>query len=170
MIRRSVVAFALIALMVPVAAQQRDRASIPEKYKWDLTPIYPSNAAWRAAKEKLAGRASGHSAVQRDARQVAGGARRCARTCDGAAKDILQDRARTRICGPTKTRAYAEHQGMRQEVTLLGASFGTEVAFIEPEILQIGRDKLQQFMSSEPTAGLVPFLSREICCAAAPTR
>ena len=52
--------------------------------------------------------------------------------------------------GPMKTRGMAEHQGMRQEVTLLGASFGTEIAFMEPEILQIGRDKLQQFLSSEP--------------------
>ena len=31
----------------------RDRASIADKYKWDLTHIYPSNAAWRAAKEQL---------------------------------------------------------------------------------------------------------------------
>src|SRR5687768_574620 len=53
MVRRAVVAFALVGLIVPTAAQQRDRASIPEKYKWDLTAIYPSNAAWRAAKEKL---------------------------------------------------------------------------------------------------------------------
>src|SRR5688572_33452804 len=53
MIRRVAVAIALIALVVPLAAQQRDRASIPDKYKWDLTPIYPSNAAWRAAKETL---------------------------------------------------------------------------------------------------------------------
>ena len=53
MVRGAVLAFALVALIVPAAAQQRDRASIPEKYKWDLTPIYPSNAAWRAAKEKL---------------------------------------------------------------------------------------------------------------------
>ena len=55
MVRRVAVAFALVAFIVPAAAQQRDRASIPEKYKWDLTPIYPSNAAWRAAKEKTRG-------------------------------------------------------------------------------------------------------------------
>ena len=53
MVRRAVVAFALVAFIAPAAAQRRDRASIPEKYKWDLTHIYPSNAAWRAAKEKL---------------------------------------------------------------------------------------------------------------------
>ena len=37
-----------------IAAQERDRAKIPDKYKWDLTDIYPSDDAWREAKEKLA--------------------------------------------------------------------------------------------------------------------
>ena len=35
-------------------AQERDRSKIPDEYKWDLTAIYPSDQAWRAAKEKLA--------------------------------------------------------------------------------------------------------------------
>ena len=51
---------------------------------------------------------------------------------------------------------------MRQEVTLLGASFGTEAAFIEPEILQIGREKLQQFLSSEPRLASYRFYIEEI--------
>ncbi len=35
-------------------AQERDRSKVPDEYKWDLTAIYPSDQAWRAAKEKLA--------------------------------------------------------------------------------------------------------------------
>ena len=92
MVRRVAVAFALVAFIVPAAAQQRDRASIPEKYKWDLTHIYPSNAAWRAAKEKLEADIPRHSAVQGNARQIACGAGRRARACDGASKDVLQGR------------------------------------------------------------------------------
>ncbi len=37
-----------------VSAQERDRARIPDRFKWDLTDIYPSEEAWKAAKEKLA--------------------------------------------------------------------------------------------------------------------
>ena len=37
-----------------VSAQERDRTRIPDRFKWDLTNIYPSDDAWRAAKEKLA--------------------------------------------------------------------------------------------------------------------
>ena len=33
---------------------KRDRAKIPEQYTWNLAEIYSSDAAWRAAKDKLA--------------------------------------------------------------------------------------------------------------------
>src|SRR5260221_2377827 len=44
---------AVAALTFSAFAQERDRAKIPDKYKWNLADIYPSDAAWRAAKDKL---------------------------------------------------------------------------------------------------------------------
>lgn len=29
------------------------REELPEKYKWDLTDLYPSDEAWKAEKERL---------------------------------------------------------------------------------------------------------------------
>ena len=34
-------------------AQERDRNKIAEQYKWNLTDIYPSDEAWKEAKQKL---------------------------------------------------------------------------------------------------------------------
>jgi len=34
-------------------AQQQERSQVPDKYKWDLTQIYPNDQAWRAAKDAL---------------------------------------------------------------------------------------------------------------------
>lgn len=56
-IRAISIALALVAaltLTLTVAAHERDRSKIPDKYKWNLADIYPSDSAWRAAKEKLA--------------------------------------------------------------------------------------------------------------------
>jgi oligoendopeptidase F len=47
-------ALALIALTITAGAQSRDRAQTPDKYTWNLSEIYPSDAAWRAAKDTLA--------------------------------------------------------------------------------------------------------------------
>ncbi len=35
-------------------AQERERNKIPDQYKWNLTDIYPSDAAWKEAKQRLA--------------------------------------------------------------------------------------------------------------------
>ena len=53
-IRSLCVALVLTALTIGAGAQSRDRSKIPDKYKWNLADIYPTDAAWRAAKDKLA--------------------------------------------------------------------------------------------------------------------
>src|SRR5512139_1840407 len=36
--------------------QERERKDIPEQFKWDLGDLYPSEAAWRQAREGLEAR------------------------------------------------------------------------------------------------------------------
>ena len=43
----------LISLVNSSTAQERDRSKIPVQYTWDLTALYPTDQAWRSAKEKL---------------------------------------------------------------------------------------------------------------------
>src|SRR3954465_12350997 len=43
----------LVLTLVTAAAQQRDRAKIPDRFKWNLADLYASDDAWRAAKDKL---------------------------------------------------------------------------------------------------------------------
>src|SRR4051812_33508644 len=52
--RKMILALALAAVTATVGAQSRDRAQTPDKFKWNLAEIYPSDAAWRTAKTKLA--------------------------------------------------------------------------------------------------------------------
>jgi oligoendopeptidase F len=148
MVRRALTLCAVALCLVSVRAQQRDRASVPDKYKWDLTHIYPSAAAWRTAKDQLEEQLLG----LRKYKGTLG-------TSPAALADALErvttlQKSFSRIATYANLLAdedtrHAEHQGMRQEVTLLGTSFSTESAFIEPEILQVGRDKLQQFITAE---------------------
>jgi oligoendopeptidase F len=50
----SVAAAIAAALACPAHAQERDRAKTPDRYKWNLSDLYASDAAWRSAKEALA--------------------------------------------------------------------------------------------------------------------
>jgi oligoendopeptidase F len=42
----------VVCMSVALLGQERDRAKVPDRFKWNLADIYPSEAAWRAAKEK----------------------------------------------------------------------------------------------------------------------
>ena len=168
MARRVFVSILIVAFLIPLAAQQRDRASIPDKYKWDLTHIYPSTAAWRAAKEQLEKDVAG-------IRQFKGTLSRSpAALADALERVTALQKTFSRVATYAMLLAdedtrHAEHQGMRQEVTLLGASFGTETAFVEPEILQVGRQKLQQFITSEKRLATYRFYLEELLRTAAHT-
>src|SRR6186997_745602 len=54
--RGLVLATAIVALGGVLLAQERERSRIPDRYKWNLAEIYPSDTAWRAAKDGLAAR------------------------------------------------------------------------------------------------------------------
>ena len=38
-----------MCMSVLMTGQERDRAKVADKYKWNLADIYPTEAAWRAA-------------------------------------------------------------------------------------------------------------------------
>src|SRR5471030_854410 len=60
MTRRTINLLLLTLALLPsttlLAQTERDRTKIPEKYKWNLTDLYPSDDAWRQAKEQAAAR------------------------------------------------------------------------------------------------------------------
>jgi len=47
------VAFAAALLLSLTATAQLNRAEVPDKYKWNLSDLYPSNEAWYEHKDKL---------------------------------------------------------------------------------------------------------------------
>jgi oligoendopeptidase F len=54
-VRRQVVVLSFVlAAGIAAAAQQQERTAVQDKYKWDLSRIYPTDQAWRAAKDTLA--------------------------------------------------------------------------------------------------------------------
>src|SRR5262249_12031962 len=51
--RRVALACILMVVSLSTLAQERDRSRIPVGHAWNLADIYPNDAAWRSAKEKL---------------------------------------------------------------------------------------------------------------------
>jgi oligoendopeptidase F len=140
---------AVLALTLTVAAQERDRSAIPDKYKWNLADLYPSDASWRAAKEAFAAElptiAKFKGRLMSSPSSLADGLD----TLFAKEKELRRLGSYASLLADQDTRDSG-HQGMRQEMTQLSATFGAEAAYFNPEILKAGTAAIQKFMASEP--------------------
>jgi oligoendopeptidase F len=152
---------ALLALVIPAVAQQRERSQIPEKYKWDLSAIYPNEAAWRAAKEKVAaelpklrefqGKLATSTATLADALEL----------MSRLDKELSRLYAYASLLADQDTRESVP-QGLQQEMVQLAATFGAQAAYIEPEVLKIDKAAIERFIASEPRLKVYEFYLRDI--------
>jgi oligoendopeptidase F len=42
----------VVCMSVAILGQERDRAKVADKFKWNLADLYPTDAAWRTAKNR----------------------------------------------------------------------------------------------------------------------
>jgi len=154
-------ALVLIALTIAAGAQSRDRAQTPEKYKWNLAELYPSEAAWRTTKDTLT------SDIQK-LRQYQGKLSSSAGTLADAldlqatfAKQLGRLYSYASMLADQDTRD-SSHEGMRQEMNQLAAAFGAESSFIEPELLKAGESSIKAFIASEPRLKVYSFYLSDV--------
>jgi oligoendopeptidase F len=148
-INRLVVCIVLTTLPQLAFAQYADRAGTPDRFKFDLTSIYPNDEAWRAAKEKLEARI----ASIRQFKGTLGSSPQQLLSALDTFSAINKEYARlyvyTSLNSDVDTRV-AKYQAMQQEMQRMGTTIGTESAYVEPEILKIDRSKIESFIRSEP--------------------
>jgi oligoendopeptidase F len=146
--RAFAVLLATALLMSPLAAQQKERSSVPDKYKWDLSKIFPGDQAWRAAKDKLTAELP---AVRAFKGTLGSSAQKLADALElttRLSKEFSRIYVYASMMSDEDTRV-STYQGMQQEMAQLGASFGAEASFIEPEILKLDRATIDKFVAEE---------------------
>jgi oligoendopeptidase F len=166
--RLVVVATALAALTWSGLAQERDRSKIPDKYKWNLADLYPSNPAWRGAKDKLASELPQLGAFRG---KLATSPRTLADALEKMSaldKDLSRLYAYAAMFADQDTRD-SQHQGMKQEMVQLAAAFGAQASFIEPEILRFETGTVEKFVASERRLNVYRFYLEDISRRAAHT-
>jgi hypothetical protein len=132
-----------------VEGQERDRAKIPDRYKWNLADLYPSEEAWRAAKEKVLKEIPPLAAFKGT---LAQSPQRLADALDAAnrvGKEFQRVAVYAGLISDQDTRV-SKYQGMQQEIQQSGAMFGETVSFLEPEILKIDKATIDTWMAQEP--------------------
>jgi oligoendopeptidase F len=155
------VAIAVAALTISGAAQSRDRAQTPDKYKWNLAELYASDAAWRSAKDKLT---EDLQKLRQYQGKVASSATTLADALDlqaAFAKELGRLYTYASLLADQDTRD-SSHEGMRQEMNQLAAALGAASSFIEPELLKAGDPAIKTFVASEPRLKVYSFYLSDV--------
>jgi oligoendopeptidase F len=145
-----------------------DRASIPEKYTWNLADLYSSIGAWRDAKDRLVARVS---VIRTYEGRLGASASVMADALDElflTDKELSRAYAYASLSADQDTRDSAA-QGWRQEMVRLSAEASAAGAFVEPEILRLPNGTVSRFLAEEPRLGVYRFYLEDIVRRAAHT-
>jgi oligoendopeptidase F len=166
--RRGLTLVACLAATLTLGAQERDRSKIADRYKWNLADIYPTDTAWRSAKEKLA-------ADLPKLRQYQGKLTTSAATLADALdlqsafdKELSRLYVYASMLADQDTRD-SSHQGMQQEMVQLASTFGAQASFVEPEILKADKAAVQRYIAAEPRLRVYRFYLDDVLRRAAHT-
>jgi oligoendopeptidase F len=129
--------------------QTADRDKIDVKYTWNLADIFPGDEAWEQAKEKIKADIDKFDAYKG--------------TLGASPKSLLTYLEFSSAFGKEFTRIYSyasmkldqdirnsKSMSMVQELRQISPLVGAKSAFADPEILALGKEKIDQFIAQEP--------------------
>ena len=142
-------ALASLAIAMPVWAQ--DKAMTDETGAvWDLTDIYPSDAAWDAARKQALAAIPGLAKYK----GTLGTSADALAAALVAQSDLGRTIARIFTYISLKSDAdlrIAANQAKQAQATDLYTAFGEATSYIAPELLSVGKDKIDRFIASNDT-------------------
>lgn len=139
----------LTAMCTHAVAQTRDRASIDAQAIWQLEEIYPSDAAWSAAKDRVAKQFGDVVAFKGT---LATGPDRllgCLEKNSAIDKQLGRLFAYASMKSDQDTRA-AKYIGMKQTLRQLATTYGAQASFLAPEITAMDKATIATFIAREP--------------------
>jgi oligoendopeptidase F len=142
-------------------AQSRERSAIPDQHKWNLTDLYPNDEAWRAAKDKVAARIPEIRKYKGTLGQSPAQMLAAADLLNDLNKEYSRVYVYASLAADADTRV-GKYQAIRQQMNQLGATFGAETSFVEPEILKLDPATIDTFIAREPKLQLYSFYLHDI--------
>lgn len=142
-------AFACVYLFSYHVSAQKVRSEIEDKYKWNLVPVYESDEAWAAAKEKLVAELSKIESFKGTLTQSASNLLACLEFTSKISKEASRLYVYSSMNADLDTRDM-KYSSMEKELQQIFSDYSAKSAYVNPEILTAGWNTIDQFIKSEP--------------------
>ena len=151
-----VLAILVVFSQTQVFSQSRLRSEIPTQYKWNLQDLYPSDQAWKDAKDKVA---SQFDEVEQFKGKLADSASELLACLEFNTK-LSKEFGRLSSYASMKSDEdlnNSDNRSMQEELQQLATEYSTKAAFITPEIVQMSKEKIDSFIKEEPKLEIYRF-------------
>ena len=145
-----VAALALLLAERPAAA--KERSEIADRYKWNLSDLYPSASAWETARQSLVrripqlGRFQGRLGVSAESLWVG------LSTMSNVHRDLSRLRTYASQLSDQDVRV-ARHVEMKEAAEKLAVDYDAATSFVQPELLALGAATVDGFLTRERRLG-----------------
>jgi oligoendopeptidase F len=146
---RGIMLITVISAVSFSAYGQKTREEISDKYKWNLTDIYKSDADWTKAKDALALKAAGLEKFKGTLTKSAADLKKFYVLGSEIGKEASTLYSYASFNSDLDTRNM-KYTAMKQELQQMFSDLGTKTAFAEPEILSAEWTKIDGFIKSDP--------------------
>ena len=160
---RAATAVLAAALHVSPAAAAAPAAPVADDplAVWDLTPLYRDEAAWRAAKDRLAAALPQLAAFAGRLGEGPGVLLQALEAVEARSRELMRLYTYASLQADEDTR-LAPPLERRQEMGLLASQFSRTVSYLRPELLALGEARIEAWLAAEPRLAPHRFPLREI--------
>jgi oligoendopeptidase F len=140
---------ALLAALIPLALSMPALAAERPQDRWSLADLYPDAQAWSADVTKTEAQLKQFASC----RGHLGASAARFRQCLDLEYDLLKRYARVSTYAgelEAEDTGKSDSQALNQKAQVLGAQVGEDTSFVNPEILAIGKARIDGFFRQEP--------------------
>lgn len=146
--KTQIIAAMMLFSTTVAVSQMKVREELPEKYKWNLSDLYATDEVWKEEKER----------IQTKMKDV--GSYKGKLTTSGTIllealelhTSVLKEMVRLSSYASMKSdqdTRVTKYAGMKQELQQLFSEYGALTSFLEPELLTLEDDQLDNFLTQE---------------------
>ncbi len=137
-------------------AQPRERSDVPIEYQWNLEDLYPSVDAWKQAKENAVSRFDEVEKFKGKLSKSAKNLLNCLEFNTELSKEFGRLASYASMKSDQDIRD-SNSLSMKQELQQIATDYSTKAAFITPEIVKMGKKKIDSFIKKEPKLKIYKF-------------
>lgn len=132
-----------------VQSQSRDRSALTAADTWNLEDLYPSDASWRQAKEKIVSQFGLFDQYRGKVISSTSTLLACLDLNTSLIKEFNRLGSYASMKSDEDTRNSA-NLSLKEEVSQIATDFNSKTSFIEPELVQLDKAKIEQMIVQEP--------------------